>query len=194
MMIVCLLCISNSTFPTTSRQSSHRCRCSGRVQRCSYVKQLSHAARQLAASIHFNGGRAAERRRQKRLLPCGRVCPPPTDFHSQCPNGIEWGYAYFMKCFEWRFLLSRPTWNSASIKWLKKIYIYIFFFLGRATWVEEGIWAVAQATWATPLCTSLVVKYLLRSCRGRCVEKCACQNQENSEEIPEVGPKPCRDL
>ena len=41
--------------------------------------QLSHAARQLATSIHFNGGRAAEGRRQK----------PPTDFHSQCPNGIE---------------------------------------------------------------------------------------------------------
>ena len=149
-MIVCLLYISNSPFPTTSRQSSHRCRCSGRVQRCSYVKQLSHAARQLAASIHFNEGRAAEGRRQKRLLPRGRVCPPPTDFHSQCPNGIEWGYAYFMKCFEWRFLLSRPTWNSASIKWLKKKNKK-----GRATWVEEGIWAVAQATWATPLCTSL---------------------------------------
>ena len=32
-----------------------------------------------------------------------------------------------------------------------------------------------------------VVKYLLRSCRGRCVEKCACQNQENSEEMPEVA-------
>ena len=122
-MIVCLLYISNSPFPRTSRQSSHRCRCSGRVQRCSYVKQLSHAARQLAASIHFNEGRAAEGRRQKRLLPRGRVCPPPTDFHSQCPNGIEWGYAYFMKCFEWRFLLSRPTWNSASIKWLE-----FFFF------------------------------------------------------------------
>ena len=154
-MIVCLLYISNSPFPTTSRQSSHRCRCSGRVQRCSYVKQLSHAARQLATSINFNGGRAAEGRRQKRLLPRGRVCPPPTDFHSQCPNGIEWGYAYFMKCFEWRFFLSRPTWNSASIKSLKNIYLFLIFFLGRATWVEEGIWAVAQATWATPLCTSL---------------------------------------
>ena len=127
-MIVCLLYISNSPFPTTSRQSSHRCRCSGRVQRCSYVKQLSHAARQLAASIHFNEGRAAEGRRQKRLLPRGRVCPSPTDFHSQCPNGIEWGYAYFMKCFEWRFFLSRPTWNSANI----------YFFFPRKGNVSRG--------------------------------------------------------
>ena len=60
-----------------------------------------------------------------------------------------------MKCFKWRFFLSRPTWNSASIKSLKNIYLFLIFFLGRATWVEEGIWAVVQATWATPLCTSL---------------------------------------
>ena len=157
-MIVCLLCISNSPFPTTSRQSSdssHRCRCSGRVQRCSYVKQLSHAARQLAAFINFNEGRAAEGRRQKRLLPRGRVCPPPTDFHSQCPNGIEWGYAYFMKCFEWQFFYLGLHEILHPLNYLKNIYIYFFSFLGRATWVEEGIWAVAQATWATPLCTSL---------------------------------------
>jgi hypothetical protein len=69
----------------------------------------------------------------------------------------ELNMAYFMKCFEWQFFSSRPTWNSASIKWLKNIYIFYIFFLGRATWVEEGIWAVAQATWATPLCTSLML-------------------------------------
>ena len=32
-------------------------------------------------------------------------------------------------------------------------------------------------------CYDSVVKYLLRSCRGRCVEKSACANQENSEEM-----------
>ena len=36
-------------------------------------------------------------------------------------------------------------------------------------------------------CYDSVVKYLLRSFRGRCVEKCACQNQENSEDMPEVA-------
>ena len=45
----------------------------------------------------------------------------------------------------------RPTWNSASIVVRFKFY----FFFGRVTWVEEGIWAVARLTWATPLCTSL---------------------------------------
>ena len=42
-------------------------------------------------------------------------------------------------------------------------------------------------------CYDSVVKYLLRSCRGRCVEKCACQPKKTAKKCPILHSGPLRE-
>ena len=128
-MIVCLLYISNSPFPRTSRQSSHRCRCSGRVQRCSYVKHFSfHTPRGNSPPPFISMGEGRQRGGGK----------------SGCCRAAEFALPLLTFTLSARTELNEATltlWNVSSgdffylglheilhpLNYLKNIYIYIFF-------------------------------------------------------------------